>query len=69
MITKKFKLEIEMDGDAFVGDGKFELARLLREVASSQVMMGDQSGVIVDGNGNAIGSFEIVERHRGTKYL
>ena len=54
----EFKMNIEMDNDAFTGDPAREVARILRNVAE-RFSGGEYAGTVRDANGNRVGSFEI----------
>jgi hypothetical protein len=52
-----FKLEFEIDDDAFQHDNfSSEVERILKAV-TERVQRGDKEGKIRDNNGNAIGTF------------
>ena len=62
----KFKLEFDMDNDAFQPDKCNEIVRILRDIASrtnEYCYCPEEIGEypIKDSNGNKIGTFEITE--------
>lgn len=65
----RFRLHLNMDNDAFTGDPRNEIARLLRETAN-RILAGSPDAIhwwqtIRDINGNDVGSFAIkAERYR-----
>lgn len=55
-----FKLEFKCDTDAFKYDPATEISIIL-ETASTEVLIGNKSGLIMDRNGNTIGTWEVEE--------
>lgn len=57
-----FTLKIETDnaafGDGNITDERYELARILREVAK-RLESGEDSGAVRDVNGNKVGQFSL----------
>jgi len=56
----KVLIEIAMDDAAFAEEPRFELAWILRQLASN-VADGASGHSLYDSNGNAVGSFRTVE--------
>ena len=60
----KAKIEVQMDNAAFDGPNcELELAGILRDLAK-HVEAGDRERVLMDSNGNRVGSFKITGQPR-----
>ncbi|MET3996018.1 hypothetical protein ABID65_007690 [Bradyrhizobium sp. S3.9.2] len=57
----KFKLEFTADNAAFDDQPATEIARILRKVADVVVQNGDLDGIVVDMNGNVVGSYSLTK--------
>lgn len=54
----KFTLKIDSVNDAFEGDGEYEVARILRQIAD-QVENGVGAAAAMDLMGNSVGHWEV----------
>ena len=58
--SKKFKLEISLDNDAFKPEACVEIAQILRGIANDLEEWGDAPGdPVFDANGNLVGHWAI----------
>ncbi len=55
------KVEFSTDNDAFNYDPQMETERVLHEVAE-KIGNGETEGKVLDGNGNVVGSFTLIDR-------
>ena len=60
----RFVLSMDMDNDAFREDSGPEVARILRKLAATvehRSLDTDDDGILLDGNGNRAGTWEVIE--------
>lgn len=57
----RFQVEFDTDNAAFDEVPASEIARILRRVADVVVQNGDFDGVVVDANGNVVGSYSLTK--------
>ena len=55
----KFKLEMDIDNEAFGDNPEYEIARILEHI--SKRIIYDTEGLLIDSNGNKVGTFELSE--------
>jgi len=62
-MTKKFKLEIELENDAFQTSPETEVARILlvarNRIADSNASLAGTAGTLRDRSGNSVGFFMV----------
>jgi hypothetical protein len=57
----QFTMRFDMENDAFVANPEWEAAQMLEDAALKLRNFGESSGVVIDGNGNTIGGWEITD--------
>ncbi|VVB54026.1 Uncharacterised protein [uncultured archaeon] len=56
-----FKLKIDTKNDSFTDDPRMEVTRILND-AIVKLAQGNDSGILLDSNGNKVGDFTLTKR-------